>query len=126
VEYVEPELEVKPVGYPATLVTTKTCSVLSINTTDLLRFGTAVKEAIQSAAWVRRETFLELQDRMTKANDKWITELTSARSMPGTFCEGRLKMVELTDPICSNSLWTRSDQWLYLQQHHATLRHRSS
>lgn len=83
VDYVDTEQEVQSAGYPATLVTTKTCSLLSIATTDLLRFGSGVKEAVQTAAWNRRAALLDMQDRVTEANEELNLAVSSARSLPG-------------------------------------------
>lgn len=77
------EQEVHSAGYPATLVTTKTCSLLSIATTDLLRFGSGVKEAVQTAAWSRRAALSDMQDRVTEANEELSIAVSSARSLPG-------------------------------------------
>lgn len=77
--------EVKSAGYPATLVTTKTCRLLSIATTDLLRFGSGVKEAVQTAAWSRRAALLDMLDRVTEANEELNIAVCSARSLPGTW-----------------------------------------
>jgi hypothetical protein len=83
VDYVENDEQVKSAGYPATLVTTKQCNLLSIATTDLLRFGSGVQESLQTAAWSRQVALLELQERVMEANEELRIAVSSARSLPG-------------------------------------------
>ena len=77
----------KPEVYVATLVTVKNCRLLRISSQDLLRFGSAVKEAIQLAAWNRRETLLNLSQQLSKVNDNLQVALSSSRSMPGVITD---------------------------------------
>ena len=67
-DYVDADAEIKPEGYQATVVTTKPCKLLSIPATDLLRFGSGVKEAVQEVAWVRRDALAGRAERATQAN----------------------------------------------------------
>jgi hypothetical protein len=83
VDYIDADTEIKPEGYQATVVTTKPCKLLSIPSTDLLRFGGGVKEAVQTAAWARRESLAERAARSAAANASLAESADSTRRVSG-------------------------------------------
>jgi hypothetical protein len=95
VDYVDADEEIKSAGYPATLVTTKRCNLLSIATTDLLRFGSGVQQAVQTAAWSRQVALLEMQERVKEANEELSVAVSSARSLRGMSANLRYTMARI-------------------------------
>jgi hypothetical protein len=84
-DYVDADKEIKPEGFQATIVTTKPSRLLTIPAQDLLRFGSAVKEMIQVAAWQRRETLLKLIKRSSRANACLKESVGSSRRISGLY-----------------------------------------
>eukprot|EP00892_Ulva_mutabilis_P012096 jgi/Ulvmu1/9259/UM050_0008.1 len=69
----------KPQVYPATLTTVKSCRLLRVNAKDLARFGSMVRETLQTAAWNRREQLLNLSARSSRVNDSLQLAVASSR-----------------------------------------------
>jgi CRP-like cAMP-binding protein len=79
--YIDEQGEVDLQDSPATIVTTQPCTLLSISRRDLLRFGPAMQEAMQSLAWARHELISGLSQRASTATAWLEATLMATRSL---------------------------------------------
>jgi hypothetical protein len=80
--YIDERTEVQLELSPVTIVTTQPSTLLSIARRDLLRFGPAVKHAVQSLAWARRELLRGL-GRSASTATAWVEASLLAARSPG-------------------------------------------
>jgi hypothetical protein len=74
----------KPEGFPATVVTTKACTLLTATAADLQRFGSSVSKGLQLAAWHRREALLGQIKRLSETNALLEEKLHVTRQISGS------------------------------------------